>query len=189
MTPTSDLSISHHTMTSYAGNEKPAFGQNTSFTHENLEWRDMKPRFSDLDLVSLVTELSPYCYFYSIGVWGISHDSSVGELMSLTVCPLYCPGYDSSVRELMYLTVCPPYGTGRDSSVGECLFSAWFGFNSRPRQSISGFNSQPRQSISGFNSQPRQSTSGFNSQPRQSISRDLSHSLLCQPVLSQRGRK
>ena len=32
--------------------------------------------------------------------------------MYLTVCPLHAPGHDSSVGELMDLTICPPCGPG-----------------------------------------------------------------------------
>ena len=36
-----------------------------------------------------------------IQVGQISHDSSMGEWMYLTVCPLHGPGHDSSVEEWM----------------------------------------------------------------------------------------
>jgi len=51
----------------------------------------------------------------------LSHDSSVGELMHLTVGPRHVPGHDSSVGELMYLTLRPLHGQGHDSSVGELM--------------------------------------------------------------------
>jgi len=47
------------------------------------------------------------------------HDSSVGEWMYLTICPLYDLGHDSSVGEWKWLAVCSLYDLGHDSSVGE----------------------------------------------------------------------
>jgi len=52
----------------------------------------------------------------------IDHDSSVGEWLHLTVCPLCGPDHDSSGGEWLYLTVCPLCGLDHDSSVGEWLY-------------------------------------------------------------------
>jgi len=58
---------------------------------------------------------------------GPGHDSPVGEWMYLTVlsmtrvmiahCPLSVPNHGSSVVKWMYFTVCPLSGQGHDSSV------------------------------------------------------------------------
>ena len=40
------------------------------------------------------------------------NDSSMGQWMYLTACPLHDPGHDSPMKEWMYLTVCPPLGPG-----------------------------------------------------------------------------
>ena len=67
----------------------------------------------------------------SVGEWmcltvsplhALGHDSSEGEWMYLTLCPLWDPDHDSSVGEWMYLTVCPLWDPGHDSSVGEWMY-------------------------------------------------------------------
>ena len=48
----------------------------------------------------------------------IGHDSSVGEGMNPTVCPLPGPGHHSSVGEGMHLAVCPLV---ESMFIGSCL--------------------------------------------------------------------
>jgi len=53
----------------------------------------------------------------------VTHNSTAGEQLYLTVCALALrgPGQDSSVGEWIYLTVCPLCGPHHDSSMGEWM--------------------------------------------------------------------
>ena len=52
----------------------------------------------------------------------MDHDSSAGERVYLTVCPLCGLDHDSSVGERVYLTVCHHHGLSHDAQwVNECI--------------------------------------------------------------------
>ena len=74
--------------------------------------------FKQVDYCAGCETATPACRTVKGITQYLSHDSSVGEWMYLTVCPLCGPGHDSSVGEWMYLTVCPLCGPGSISSRG-----------------------------------------------------------------------